>query len=80
MKSTVDSSYQLSYYNLCLSFTVVKVTSLSMDNQLLTHLTNLERMTNLRWASFNNNDIFRIEVRFISEILSIAQMLEYFEP
>lgn len=37
-----------------------------MDGQLLTILTNLERMSNLRWASFSDNDLFRIDVRTLS--------------
>ena len=40
-----------------------QVTTLAIDGQLLTHLTNLERMSGLRWASFADNDIFRVDVR-----------------
>ncbi|XP_069116718.1 leucine-rich repeat-containing protein 9-like isoform X8 [Argopecten irradians] len=38
-----------------------KVTTLNMDNQHITKLSGLERMDNLRFASFNNNDITKIE-------------------
>ncbi|XP_062619612.1 leucine-rich repeat-containing protein 9-like isoform X3 [Saccostrea cucullata] len=38
-----------------------KVTSLYLDNQHITKLSGLERLENLRYASFNNNDITKIE-------------------
>ncbi|XP_021359487.1 leucine-rich repeat-containing protein 9-like isoform X3 [Mizuhopecten yessoensis] len=38
-----------------------KVTTLNMDNQHITKLSGLERMDNLKYATFNNNDITKIE-------------------
>ncbi|XP_074547471.1 leucine-rich repeat-containing protein 9 isoform X2 [Halichoeres trimaculatus] len=38
-----------------------KITTLNLDNQRISKLTNLNKLTNLRWASFNNNDISRVE-------------------
>ncbi|XP_022332452.2 leucine-rich repeat-containing protein 9-like isoform X4 [Crassostrea virginica] len=39
----------------------LKVTSLFLDNQHITKLSGLERLENLRYASFNGNDITKIE-------------------
>ncbi|XP_013396331.1 leucine-rich repeat-containing protein 9 [Lingula anatina] len=38
-----------------------KVTSLNLDGQHISKLSNLERLENLKWASFNDNDLTRIE-------------------
>ncbi|XP_042565653.1 leucine-rich repeat-containing protein 9 [Clupea harengus] len=38
-----------------------KITSLNLDGQGLTRLTNLDKLVNLRWASFNNNELGRVE-------------------
>ncbi|XP_038075835.1 leucine-rich repeat-containing protein 9-like [Patiria miniata] len=38
-----------------------KVTTLNLDGQHISKLSNLERLVNLRWASFNNNDLTKIE-------------------
>ncbi|KAH9489094.1 Leucine-rich repeat-containing protein 9 [Bulinus truncatus] len=38
-----------------------QITTLNLDNQHITKLSNLERLENLMWASFNNNDLTRIE-------------------
>uniref|UniRef100_UPI00398E77B4 leucine-rich repeat-containing protein 9 isoform X3 n=1 Tax=Pristiophorus japonicus TaxID=55135 RepID=UPI00398E77B4 len=38
-----------------------KITTLNLDGQNLSRLTNLEKLVNLRWASFNNNIIRRFE-------------------
>ncbi|XP_059173305.1 leucine-rich repeat-containing protein 9-like isoform X2 [Physella acuta] len=38
-----------------------QITTLNLDNQHITKLSNLERLENLLWASFNNNDLTRIE-------------------
>ncbi|XP_067847992.1 leucine-rich repeat-containing protein 9 isoform X2 [Heptranchias perlo] len=38
-----------------------KITTLNLDGQNLSRLTNLEKLENLRWASFNNNIIRRFE-------------------
>ncbi|XP_067277190.1 leucine-rich repeat-containing protein 9 isoform X1 [Pseudorasbora parva] len=38
-----------------------KITALNLDGQRLTRLSNLDRLVNLRWASFDNNDLTRIE-------------------
>ena len=36
---------------------------MNLDNQHLGKLANLEQLENLRWASFNNNDLTKLEVR-----------------
>ncbi|KAK7148433.1 hypothetical protein R3I93_012688 [Phoxinus phoxinus] len=38
-----------------------KITALNLDGQRLTRLSNLDRLVNLRWASFDNNELTRIE-------------------
>ncbi|XP_052769048.1 leucine-rich repeat-containing protein 9-like isoform X3 [Mya arenaria] len=38
-----------------------KITSLNLDNQHITKLSNLEKLEHLKYASFNNNDITKIE-------------------
>ncbi|XP_078672195.1 leucine-rich repeat-containing protein 9-like isoform X1 [Branchiostoma floridae x Branchiostoma belcheri] len=43
------------------SFWYNKVTTLNLDGQHISKLSNLEKLENLRWASFNDNDITRIE-------------------
>ena len=40
----------------------VQVTTVNLENQHMTKMSNLERLENLRWASFNNNDLTKIEV------------------
>ncbi|XP_039597283.1 leucine-rich repeat-containing protein 9 [Polypterus senegalus] len=39
----------------------LKITSLNLNGVSLTRLTNLDKLHNLRWASFNDNDISKIE-------------------
>ena len=38
------------------------MTTLNLDHQHITKLSNLDKLENLRWASFNDNDITKIEV------------------
>ncbi|XP_039527778.1 leucine-rich repeat-containing protein 9 isoform X3 [Pimephales promelas] len=38
-----------------------KITALNLDGQQLTRISNLDRLVNLRWASFDNNELTRIE-------------------
>ncbi|XP_072222222.1 leucine-rich repeat-containing protein 9 [Leuresthes tenuis] len=38
-----------------------KITSLNLDNQRISKLINLNKLVNLRWASFNDNDISKVE-------------------
>ncbi|KAJ8341293.1 hypothetical protein SKAU_G00335840 [Synaphobranchus kaupii] len=38
-----------------------KITAVNLDGQRLSRLTNLDKLVNLRWASFNNNDITKAE-------------------
>ncbi|XP_041353285.1 leucine-rich repeat-containing protein 9-like isoform X2 [Gigantopelta aegis] len=38
-----------------------KVTTLYLDGQHITKLSNLDRLENLKWASFSNNDLTKIE-------------------
>ncbi|XP_005098353.1 leucine-rich repeat-containing protein 9 [Aplysia californica] len=38
-----------------------QVTTLNLDNQHITKLSNLDRLESLQWVSFNNNDLTRIE-------------------
>ncbi|XP_078418403.1 leucine-rich repeat-containing protein 9 isoform X2 [Cetorhinus maximus] len=67
---------------------LTKITTLNLDGQNLSQLTNLERLQNLRWASFNNNSIRRfegldhclqleelsLEDNFISELEGISKL------
>jgi len=39
-----------------------QITSLCLDGQHISRLSGLENLLNLRWASFNDNDIAKIEV------------------
>jgi len=39
-----------------------QITSLCLDGQHVSRLSGLENLLNLRWASFNDNDIAKIEV------------------
>ncbi|XP_077999840.1 leucine-rich repeat-containing protein 9-like isoform X2 [Glandiceps talaboti] len=39
----------------------LQVTTLNLDGQHITKISNLDRLENLRWASFNDNDITKIE-------------------
>ncbi|CAH3150734.1 unnamed protein product [Pocillopora meandrina] len=39
----------------------IKVTTVNLDNQHLGKLANMEQLENLRWASFNGNDLTKIE-------------------
>ncbi|KAK2826054.1 hypothetical protein Q5P01_020268 [Channa striata] len=38
-----------------------KITALNLDSQGISKLTNLDKLVNLRWASFNDNDISKVE-------------------
>ncbi|XP_073775247.1 leucine-rich repeat-containing protein 9 isoform X2 [Danio rerio] len=38
-----------------------KITALNLDGQRLTRISNLDRLVNLRWASFDHNELTRIE-------------------
>uniref|UniRef100_H3BH59 Leucine rich repeat containing 9 n=1 Tax=Latimeria chalumnae TaxID=7897 RepID=H3BH59_LATCH len=38
-----------------------KITALNLEGQNLSRLSNLEKLDNLHWASFNNNDLTKIE-------------------
>ncbi|KAI4885617.1 hypothetical protein NFI96_019058, partial [Prochilodus magdalenae] len=38
-----------------------KITALNLDGQRLSRITNLDKLVNLRWASFDNNELRRIE-------------------
>jgi hypothetical protein len=39
-----------------------QITTLNLDNQSLYKLANIDYLSNLKWASFNNNYIVKIEV------------------
>ncbi|KAM5241625.1 leucine-rich repeat-containing protein 9 isoform 3-T5 [Hipposideros larvatus] len=39
----------------------LKITALNLDGQHLFEITNLEKLENLKWASFNNNNLTKIE-------------------
>ncbi|XP_072533364.1 leucine-rich repeat-containing protein 9 [Salminus brasiliensis] len=38
-----------------------KITALNLDGQRLSRIASLDKLVNLRWASFNNNELSRIE-------------------
>ncbi|XP_063080259.1 leucine-rich repeat-containing protein 9 [Engraulis encrasicolus] len=40
---------------------ISKITALNLDGQGLTRLANLDKLVNLRWASFNGNELSRVE-------------------
>lgn len=39
-----------------------QVTTVNLDNHRLGKIANMEQLVNLKWASFNNNDLTKIEV------------------
>ncbi|XP_036887666.1 leucine-rich repeat-containing protein 9 [Sturnira hondurensis] len=39
----------------------LKITALNLDGQHLFEITNIEKLENLKWASFNNNNLTRME-------------------
>jgi Leucine-rich repeat (LRR) protein len=43
--------------------TIFQVTTLHLDGQGISKLSNLEKLTSLRWASFSENNISKIEVK-----------------
>ena len=43
------------------TFLCLQVTTLNLDSQHISKLSNLERLVNLRWASFNDNDLTKVE-------------------
>jgi len=49
-------------------YNAAQVTSLFLDGQHITTLSALDSLTNLRWASFNDNNITNIEVLYSYEI------------
>ena len=46
-----------------------QVTTLNLDKQHLGKLSNLDKLENLRWASFNDNDLTKIEVSGTRQML-----------
>lgn len=38
-----------------------QITALNLDKQRISKLINLDKLENLRWASFNDNDISKVE-------------------
>ena len=46
---------------MCLTLTYGQITALNLDSQGLSRLSNLDKLVNLRWASFNDNDISKLE-------------------
>ena len=55
----------------------LQVTVLNLDGQHISKLSNLERLDNLRWASFNDNDITRIEVCYKCNALNTHYVCTY---
>lgn len=56
--------YMVTWY-----FSLFQVTSLFLDNQHITKLSGLERLENLKYASFNKNDITKMEVIVTNVVL-----------
>lgn len=56
--------YMVTWY-----FSLFQVTSLFLDNQHITKLSGLERLENLKYASFNKNDITKMEVIMTNLVL-----------
>ena len=48
------------------NFVIKQVTCLQLDNQHLSKISNLEHLDNLKYVSFNDNDITKIEVLSLS--------------
>lgn len=40
---------------------ILQITALNFDGQNLFEITNLERLENLKWASFSNNNLTKME-------------------
>lgn len=40
---------------------ILQITALNLEGQHLFEITNLEKLENLKWASFNNNNLTKIE-------------------
>lgn len=38
-----------------------QITALNLDSQRISKLMNLNKLVNLRWASFNDNEIYKVE-------------------
>lgn len=38
-----------------------QITVLNLDSQRISKLMNLNKLVNLRWASFNDNEIYKVE-------------------
>lgn len=47
-------------YFMC-SLNFEQITALHLDRQRISKLINLNKLVNLRWASFNDNDISKVE-------------------
>lgn len=45
-----------------LVYYLLQVTSLCLDNQHIAKLSGLDKLANLKWASFCHNDIVKMEV------------------
>lgn len=48
-------------FHLFVVLNVDQITTLNLDNQRISKLINLDKLVNLRWASFNDNDISKVE-------------------
>ena len=54
---------------------IFKISTLNLDGQELFKLANMDYLVNLKWASFSNNYITRIEVIFLK--LLIKSIIDY---
>lgn len=61
--------YMVTWY-----FSLIQVTSLFLDNQHITKLSGLERLENLKYASFNKNDITKMEVIMTNVVLFVFNL------
>lgn len=44
-----------------MALTFTQITAVNLDGQRIAKLTNLSALVNLRWASFNDNDVSKVE-------------------
>lgn len=51
----------LIFVTFCVYQIADQITTLNLDNKRISKMINLSKLVNLRWASFNDNDISKVE-------------------
>lgn len=49
------------FFYVFVALNIDQITALNLDSQRISKLINLNKLVNLRWASFNDNDISKVE-------------------